>query len=114
MKLKFTKIECHHVLRLSSKIAQVKTKDEAINKVLKELINKFNLIFVEGQEEVEVSLQRRHLRGIEMLVVISRDTLRDKVIPEYKRRGGFDEQMARAATMLTEYDGLLAKIEGAL
>ena len=114
MKLKFSKTECYHILRISSKLAVAKSTDANVQKIIKELVNKFNLQFAEGQKEIEVPLQRRHLRGIEAIIGTSRQVLKENIIPAYEKRGIYPEQMERAKVMLTEYDALLAKIEAAL
>jgi hypothetical protein len=120
MKLLFTEQEFSRLSNVFDRLMQQRAKlpesewKKDNNKLIKQLAGKFAPQTMPTKAH-EVHLDRKQLRFIEGSMQISIDTLEQKVLPEYEKRGdGVEHYKTNIGAMLDLYKGILAKVEASL
>lgn len=120
MIIKFTEQEFARLSSVFDRLMQQRAKlpdsewKKDNNKLIKQLASKF-APQVMLTETHEVHLDRKQLRFLEGSMQISIDTLEQKVLPEYEKRGdGVEHYKTNIGAMLDLYKSILSKVEAKL
>jgi hypothetical protein len=96
-----------------------KKANKAEFNLYKELLNKFTQDVLPTQTDIEVSMQRRHLRAIEELTDAGINTIQEKALPKLAEKAritpeGVDAYILRTKHMLAHLEAINKRVKALL